>query len=354
MIKLRDSNESLFYYICMKSLYTYLLNEARGLLREEYDYEDIVDFVTDLIISDADNLSKLKPNKEYLYIGDETLKSVYPKWIGGVQIFIRNTNGNEVGSFTPSESIVEHDQLYFDIYVNVLGLAKHTNKNKNTSTIIIQKLCKNALQHEFKHAFDEWIRRVKNLTNPIAEQKYFRDMQQLDESKLGTQWKKYFKEIHYLHSKFEKTAHQQEYLYFYRKAAFGSLFINILKNKYQTPQKLIDYIINMPTARYSAFYFDICEEMSEVLKGGLTEEDIAPVIFNPYIDYLWLTQNYLNKINSMSEEECESIMSEIENIHFHGIKIPKIGLYKERLDKLLNNIKLQQSKYLKTIFNKSF
>jgi hypothetical protein len=85
------------------------------------------------------------------------------------------------------------------------------------------------LQHEFKHAFDEWIRRIKNITSSSEDIKYFTNKRLLSKTGLNSLWKDFFTSTHYLYSKYEKTAHQQEMLHFYRNTALGKLFIKTLK-----------------------------------------------------------------------------------------------------------------------------
>lgn len=337
----------------MKNLYTYLLNEARGLLREEYDYTTMVNFITDVIVSDYVNLLKIQ--YEYVIIEDSDLISVYPEWIGGAQIILNNHKGNDVGSFVPAEATMDNNKLYFDIYINIKELInKSYIGQKSTSELALKRLCESALQHEFKHAFDEWIRRVKNLTSSSEDIEYFANKKLLAKTKLPKIWKEFFTSTHYLYSKYEKTAHQQEMIYLYRNTALGKLFIKLLKIHYQTPDKLLNYIYNMHISQYTAFYYNIAEEMSEILKGGVDANDVIPVIQTPYIDHLWLIQNLSNNLDKMSIEECDLILNEIKYIEFQNIKLPKQGTSKDILTKFLQNIKIQNMKYLGSIYKKTF
>lgn len=337
----------------MKSLYTYLLNEARGLLREEYDYTSMVNFITDVIMSDYERLSKIY--WEYTVIEDSDLMSVYPEWIGGAQIILNNHKGNDVGSFVPAEATMDNNKLYFDIYINIKALLDQAHlHNHQVSLQALKKLCENALQHEFKHAFDEWIRRVKNLTSSSEDIKYFTNKRLLSKTKLNPLWKDFFTSTHYLYSKYEKTAHQQEMLYFYRNTPLGKLFIKSLKIKFQNPTKLLEYVYGMHISQYTAFYYNLAEEMSEVLKGGFDVNDIIPIIQNPYIDHLWMTSQLYEDITKMSIKECDDIVNEIKNVEFQNIKMPKQGTSKDILIKFLQNVKNQNIKYLNTIYKRSF
>ena len=94
--------------------------------------------------------------------------------------------------------------------------------------------------------------------------------------------------------------------------------------------------------------------MSEILKGGVDVNDVIPVIQTPYIDHLWLTQNLSNNLDKMSIEECDLILNEIKYIDFQNIKLPKQGTSKDILTKFLQNIKIQNMKYLGSIYKKTF
>lgn len=337
----------------MKSLYTYLLNEARGLLREEYDYTTMVNFITDVITSDYKYLSKVRD--EYIVVEDKDLMSVYPEWIGGAQIIIKNHNGEDAGSFIPVDAIMENNKLVFDIYININALTNQSHlRNQPISMQAFKSLCENTLQHEFKHAFDEWIKRVKNLTSKREDINYFTHKNILIKSHLPKAWKDFFTSTHYLYSKYEKTAHQQEALSFYRNTALGQLFIKLLKIRYPSPIKLIEYIEGMQMSKYTEFYYNLAEEMGEILRGGLTANDIIPVIQFPYIDHLWMTQQMINTISKMSVEECDDIMNEIKDVEFQNIKMPKRGDSKEILSKFLLNVKNQSNKYLSSIYKHAF
>lgn len=337
----------------MKSLYTYLLNEVRGLLREEYDYTTMVNFITDVVMSDYERLSEIY--WEYTVIEDSDLMSVYPEWIGGAQIILNNHKGNDVGSFVPAEATMDNNKLYFDIYINIKALLDQAHlHNQQVSLQALKKLCENALQHEFKHAFDEWIRRIKNITSSSEDIKYFTNKSLLSKTKLSPLWKDFFTSTHYLYSKYEKTAHQQEMLHFYRNTALGKLFIKTLKIKYQTPIKLLEYVQGMHISQYTAFYYNIAEEMSEILKGGFSVNDIIPIIQTPYIDHLWMSNQLYETATKMSDEECEAIINEIKNIEFQNIKTPKQGTSKDILIKFLQNVKNQNIKYLNSIYKRTF
>ena len=166
----------------MKSLYTYLLSETRGLLREEYDYTNMVDFIADLIMSDYERFANIK--EEYIIVEDKDLMTVYPIWIGGAQIILDNHEGNNAGSFIPAEASLDNNKLYFDIYINVESLIKQSKlSGEKISLAALKNLCISTLQHEFKHAFDEWIKRIKNLTGTTEDLLYFINKKLLEKSK---------------------------------------------------------------------------------------------------------------------------------------------------------------------------
>ena len=337
----------------MKSLYTYLLSEARGLLREEYDYTNMVDFITDLVMSDYERFANIK--EEHIIVEDKDLMAVYPIWIGGAQIILNNHEGNDAGSFIPAEASLDNNKLYFDIYINVESLIKQSKMvGEKFSSVALKNLCISALQHEFKHAFDEWIKRIKNLTGTTEDLLYFINKKLLAKSKLPKQWKEFFTSTHYLYSKYEKTAHQQELIHLYRNTAIGQLFIKILKIKYQTPQKMLDYIFNMSISQYTSFYFNIAEEMSEILKGTMAENDLVPIIQTPYIDHLWMVKDRIEELSRISEEECDLIYDEIKDLNFQNIKLPKQGSSRDNLLGFLQNIKNQNIKYLNSIYKRTF
>ena len=110
----------------------------------------------------------------------------------------------------------------------------------------------------------------------------------------------------------------------------------------------------MQMSKYTEFYYNLAEEMGEILRGGLTANDIIPVIQFPYIDHLWMTQQMINTISKMSVEECDDIMNEIKDVEFQNIKMPKRGDSKEILSKFLLNVKNQSNKYLSSIYKHAF
>jgi hypothetical protein len=246
----------------MKTLYQIILTEARGLLRQEYSYEDIIDYITDIIVTRFDELSTSTPT---IIVEDEILKPAYPSWVGKIKLISKNTRSNDVGTFIPSESKMVNGKLEFSIYINTLAIRKKSSDDyrSNVSRVVMKRIVESSLHHEFKHAFDDWVRKSKNILND-KEEKYFIDKEKLSYMNVESYWKTFFTSTHYLQSKFEKTAYQQELLNFYKRSPFGILFIKILKSKYGTSDKLIDYISNMHISEYTGFYFNIAEEMKEI------------------------------------------------------------------------------------------
>ena len=113
-------------------------------------------------------------------------------------------------------------------------------------------------------------------------------------------------------------------------------------------------VYGMHISQYTAFYYNIAEEMSEILKGGFSVNDIIPIIQTPYIDHLWMSNQLYETTTKMSVEECEAIINEIKNIEFQNIKIPKQGNPKDILIKFLQNVKNQNIKYLNSIYKRTF
>lgn len=337
----------------MKTLYQILLTEALGLLRKEYDYSDLASFLAEYI---SENFEQLYHQHDKQIFENDQLKSTYPEWIESLLVVIKNSNKDDIGSFDVSSSKLVNGRLNFRITLNMIAVRKKSSNNYNSklSKVIMKRLLESTIHHELKHAFDDWIHKSKNIINKI-EEKYFIDKEALHYMNMDAYWKNFFKTAHYLQSKFERTANQQELLTFYKNTSFGRLFIQTLKIKYPTPAQFIDYISNMHISQYTAFYYNIAEEMNQVIKDSLENMEIVSIIQNPYIDFIWLIQNTITIANRTDEHTCRHLIEKISNIDFHGVKIPKNGTYKERLIKTLEKIKYFSIKYLQNnIINRAY
>ena len=74
--------------------------------------------------------------------------------------------------------------------------------------------CRQTLQHELKHAFDDWIKLSKNLVPKHKE--YQTVLNFIKGTNLPPEWKTCFEHCAYLLSNVEISAHQQQYLDFYK------------------------------------------------------------------------------------------------------------------------------------------
>lgn len=336
----------------MKSLYTYLLTEARGLLREQYDSTGLIEFITDLVVSNFNNFTNTTVSP---IITDDVLKPIYPEWVEKLLIYIGNTNSDTVAAFEPNTSKLVNGKLEFRIRINAICIRKHSSNNyqSKTSQLVMRRLIEQSLQHELKHAFDEWVRLSKNIQH--SYKKYFEDKELLSYLNLPSHWNHHLQTSHYLLSKYEMTANQQGLLSFYKHNALGQLYIKVLKSKWPSVDKFIRAVIDMNHSQYYGFNKMIVTEMQAILKNEVTIEELIPIIRNPYIDNLWFSHYMIGMIDVASDDTCAHVMSKIENVEFHGIKISKTGSPRERLTKLFKDIEDITIKYLqKRILNRLY
>jgi len=336
----------------MKSLYTYLLTEARGLLRKQYDSTQLIEFITDLVVSNFDNFTSSLVSP---IVTDDILKQVYPEWISKLLIYVRNAGDNTIAAFEQKSAKLVEGKLDFRIHINALCIRKYASNNyqSKTSGLVMRRMIEQTLQHELKHAFDEWVRLSKNIQH--SYEKYFEDKESLSYLNFPTHWNHHLQTSHYLLSKYEMTANQQGLLYFYKHNALGQLYIKVLKSKWPTVDKFIKVIIDMNHSQYYGFNKMIAVEMKSILKDEVTIEELIPIIRNPYIDNLWFSHYMISMIDVASDDTCSHVMSKIEHIDFHGIKILKTGSARERLTKLFKDIEDITIKYLqKRILNRLY
>ena len=329
----------------MKTLYNHLLTEARGLLRDEYNYDKLVDHIVDLLMADFDLYLNLDKTKKILDF--PSIKTLYPEWIGDITLYVTQKH-EAIGLYSSYMSVLKNDKLYFDVGLNMINVAEASGyKPGNHSALLgVRKCLEKALHHELKHAFTDWIHRVKKLSSPIKH-KYFIDQEKLNIGSSDIYWDNFFRDLHYLGNKVEMEAYQQQYLHFYKNTTFGRLFIKVIRNEYGTPSKLFQYLEGLDkNDELKSFYGHVSDLMSSILLHNVSKEEIDPIIHNSYFRLTNEIGYAIQYIKPLEDWDCERILKRVEGMDFYGVKVSKSGSYTDRFIKFLNDIKKAHYKFL--------
>lgn len=320
----------------MKPLYTYLIQEKLGTLREEYDYTKLIEKVAEFIVSKYEYY-KSAPNGSFI-AGPYDFIDYFPQWIEAMSVEVdADKNETAIGYFVPSYASFQDGKLIFPIFINIKNVDRFAKTQTDPSPEILLTHIQKTLQHELKHAFDEWIVRIKKLPE-VNSKRYFDDKYSISKSLMSRGWKVFFSKSIYLMSRFEKTAYQQEYLQFYKEHPVGKMFIHTLKVRHGNIDNLYKSMIKVDDMRYVLENYNIYDDICKALDNTLTQEDIQRLVSNIYLDFLHNIYGTIQMVSKLSEEQCENALKMLEKVNQKSIKIYQSGTYKERFIKTLERI----------------
>lgn len=288
----------------MISLYQYIV-EKRGLLRDEWNYKVLIEKLVEFFIQNELN-DPLQYKHSYLFnITDVNFGEYLPLWIKNIQIEIpnrKNSDQIEGGRFYLNHKF-EDGRLSFKIRINTYRNALATYDKEDGGENEFRAMCISSLNHELKHAFDSWIKCIKSLPE---EEGYNDFMEEINSSNgINGYWNNVLKNVVYCLSRTEMSAHQQQYLSFYRENSIGISFINELKNDFNSAKSMLEYFSNHS---YQDYHYDLVNDFLKKHPELYTIYTSIDILFhNKYLQIFSLVSNSVNQIQYLSDEDCEKV-----------------------------------------------
>lgn len=339
----------------MKTLYQILLEE-RGTLRPQFDYTELVEKLIDIIIDQRLFDPKVIPyNVQYFISANQykELKQFYPSWIEKFDLLMipQAENRKKVaGSYDPTQTKFKDNKLSFVISINLDVLARLFEQPNLKA---FRSTCRQTLQHELKHAFDDWIKLSKNLVPKHKE--YHTVLNFIKGTNLPPEWKTCFEHCAYLLSKVEISAHQQQYLDFYKNHPLGQYYIDLLRSRYKTASNYCDYLIEADKESYEYHQKWVCLTACRDIED-FTPENFHYFFFTKHEDLLNEISVLIETIPSLNETLLDDILNVAEQCYRYNYgKIVVIQDKKQKLSKILSVYQTDTYKFLsKRIFSKVF
>lgn len=335
-----------------KSLYYYIIQESRGTLGGKYKYDDLVDKIIDLFLKKNYhiNTTVLKLAGEELLTDDDKreLSKYYPEWLGDIRIqCFDDYNDKSMGKYSQYKAKLVDNKLSFDIRLNLVVAVLKTGKYMRIDTggedeyefvgepTRYKRLLNNVLHHELKHAFDDWIVKIKNIKP--RQDNYHIHIAKIKLSNTNKYWKDLFSAITYAMSNTEMSAHQQEYLNFYKNHPLGKIYIDVLKHKYKTLDNFIEYLKEVSGEEFEGrFANSISNEISKIDPQLATIETYS-YFSNRYITLFQKISEAIRIIEVMADHLCDQFVLKECEICYRYIfgKMPKGRFAKDKVLKML-------------------
>lgn len=360
-----------------KNLYYYILQESRGTVGGRFNYDLLIEQIVDMFLKKDYNLNQYvysleKENKLDLFTQNDksSLIQYYPDWLEDVELKLFSTEQNDgktYGIYFPNRSKYENGKLSISIAINlrliILATYDLVNKEVDGKKIsvslgvpnLFRNMCIKTLNHEFKHAFDDWITKAKNA---IPRQNHYDGvLNKISKSyNIGDFWKDLFSYTTYSLSVREMSAFQQEYLIFYKDHPLGMYYIMLLKDRFKSQDNLFKYLQSVSKKEYEIdFHEKMCKEALNIDKR-MEEFQLDVLYRNKYFELFRKISNALREVENLSDIELEEIVKACEESYRYIFgKICNISNNKMKLIKMLKDFQNKTYLYLsKRILNRVF